>query len=255
VTGAAPTPVTGSTTSVGPSPGTSPDVKVVPGDIPGAKPVGAPGTTATATPSSSSSPSPSSSHAYAAGSTVGMAGVAAGAAAAAGNPDPCVPDPNYRPNPAKEAFGRITHDLDELKEYASYYLAAKVDGIKQTVRKIGLYAALGVVGAIVGGAILATAAGLLVVGIANGLGILFGYRFWLGDLVTAVLILGAVGVGAYVMMNKLTGSWRSQTLKKYEQRKQTQRERFRRDVTDRARQAAATAAAASARGPGGQKGH
>jgi hypothetical protein len=185
-----------------------------------------------------------------------MAGVAAGsaAAAAAGNPDPCVPDPDYKPNPAKEAFGRITHDLDELKEYASYYVAAKVDSVKQTVRKIGLYAALGVVGAVVGAAIVATAAGLLVVGIAHLLGVLFGGRFWLGDLVTAVLILGGVGVAAYVMMNKLLGSWRSQTLKKYEQRKQTQRERFRRDVSDRARQAAA-AASASARGPGGQKGH
>jgi hypothetical protein len=259
LTGSAPTPVTGSTTSFG----TSPDVKVVPGDIPGAKPVGAPGTTATSTPAGAAGPvtPPPSPHAYAAGSTVGMAGVAAGAAAAAhgpaaagANPDPCVPDPNYKPNPAKEAIGRITHDLDELKEYASYYIAAKVDGIKQTVRNIGLYAALGVIGAVVGAAILATAAGLLVVGIAHALGILFGYRFWLGDLVTAVLILGGVGAGAYVMMNKLTGSWRSQTLKKYEQRKQTQRERFRRDVSDRARQAAA-AAAAEARGPGGQKGH
>src|SRR5690242_9867071 len=131
VTGSAPAPVTGSTTSFG----TSPEVKVVPGDIPGAKPVGAPGTTATATPATpagTASPvtPPPSSHAYAAGSTVGQAGVAAGAAAAAADPNQCVPDPNYQPNPAKEAFGRITHDLDELKEYASYYIAAKVDGIK-----------------------------------------------------------------------------------------------------------------------------
>jgi hypothetical protein len=219
----------------------------VPGDIPGARPVGAPGTTATATPG----PATSTSSAYASAATAPRPG----GPTSAGGPsapavDPCVPDPNYKPNPAKEALGRITHDLDELKEYAGYYIAAKVDGIKQTVRNVGLYAALGVLGAVVGGAIVATAAGLLVVGIAHALGALFGGRYWLGDLVTAVLILGGVGAGAYVMMNKLTGTWRSQTLKKYEQRKQTQRERFRRDVSDRARQAAA-----AARGPGGQKGH
>ena len=87
------------------------------------------------------------------------AGPFGGPAVPGGPADPCVPDPNYKPNPAKEAFERISGDLEELKEYAGYYLAAKVDGIKQTVRNIGLYAALGVLGAIVGGAIVATAAG------------------------------------------------------------------------------------------------
>jgi hypothetical protein len=241
VTGAPPTPVTGSTTSFG----TSPDVKVVAGDIPGAKPIGAPGTTATAT---ASTPYTTTTPPRAGGPAP-----AGGPSAAAVDPNQCVPDPNYHPNPAKQAVDRLTKDFDELKEYAGYYVAAKVDGIKQTVRNVGLYAALGLVGAVVGAAILATAAGLLVVGIAHLLGVLFGGRFWLGDLVTAVLILGAAGAGAYFMMNKLTGTWRSQTLKKYEQRKQTQRERFSRDVSDRARQAAA--AAAKARGPGGQKGH
>src|SRR4051794_39236003 len=35
-----------------------------------------------------------------------------------------------RPNPAVEAYERIKCDLDELKEYGSYYLSAKLDGIK-----------------------------------------------------------------------------------------------------------------------------
>jgi len=66
-----------------------------------------------------------------------------------------------------------------------------------------------------------------------------------------------VAGGAYFMMNKLTGTWRSQTLKKYEQRKQDQRERFGHDVAGRAREAAAAAAlaAAEARRSGRQKGH
>src|SRR6185503_10167730 len=90
-------------------------------------------------------------------------------------PKPADADPaaDKTHNPAAEAFGRITRDVNELKEYAGHYLAAKVDGIKQTIRRIVLYVALGVLGLIAGGAIVATAAGLLIVGLADLLGRLF----------------------------------------------------------------------------------
>jgi hypothetical protein len=148
------------------------------------------------------------------------------------------------PNPAAAAFHRIKCDIDELKEYASYYLAAKVDGVRRTVRNIGLYAALGVLGLLAGGAIVATAAGLIIVGIAQGLGRLFGGMYWLGDLVTGIIVLAVIGGAAWFMMNKLTGSWRSQTIKKYEQRKQTQRVRFGHNVNDRAGEGASASRAA-----------
>jgi hypothetical protein len=155
-------------------------------------------------------------------------------------------DTDDKPNPAAAAFHRIKCDIDELKEYGSYYLAAKLDGFKRTARNIGLYAVLGIVGLIVGGAMIATAAGLLIVGVAEGLGRLFGDRYWLGDLVTGILVLGAVAAGVWFMMNKLTGSWRSQTIKKYEQRKQTQRVRFGHNVSDRATEGVAAKRAAGA---------
>jgi hypothetical protein len=152
-----------------------------------------------------------------------------------GSDEPC--------NPASEAFHRIREDLGELKEYARYYLAAKVDGIKQTIRRLGLYAALGVLALIAGGAIVATAAGLLVVGFAEVLTRLFGGRDWAGDLVAGIVVLGIVAGAAWYMMKKLTGSWRNLTIQKYEQRKQTQREQFDgNDVSQRAREAAANAA-------------
>ena len=166
---------------------------------------------------------------------------------AASHPDPVNEDGK---NPAAEAFHRIKNDIGELKEYASYYLAAKMDGIKRTVRNIGLYAALGLVGLIAGGAIVATAAGLLIVGLAELLGHLFGERYWLGDIVTGLLVLGLIGGLAWWMMNKLTNTWRSQTVKKYEQRKQSQRERFAHDVSGRAAEAATTAAAERRRAAG-----
>jgi hypothetical protein len=159
-----------------------------------------------------------------------------GPRASAPPPPPRAADP-AQPNPAAQAFARLGRDVNELKEYASHYLSAKVDGVKRTVRNIALYAALGVVGLIAGGAIVATAAGLLIVGLAEALGVLFGGRFWLGDLVAGILVLGLIGVGAWLMLKKLTGTWRSATILKYERRKQSQRERFGHDAADRAKEA------------------
>jgi hypothetical protein len=204
--------------------------------------------------------------AAAAGSAdTGMPGGAATPAADGPTPGHTRPDPD-KPNPAVDAFNRIKCDLDELKEYGSYFLAARIDGIKQSIRNVGLYAALGLLGLIIAGAILATAAGLIVVGIGQALGALFGGRLWLGYLVTGVVILAVVGIGAWMLTRKLTGAWRSSTIKKYEQRKATQRIRFGgRNVTDRAVAAGhrdlteATGAvadrSAKAGGPGGSKGH
>ena len=56
--------------------------------------------------------------------------------------------------------------LGELREYAGYFVAAKVDGIKLAIRRIGVMAAVGVIGLLAGGAIVATAAVLFCVGLA-----------------------------------------------------------------------------------------
>jgi hypothetical protein len=143
-------------------------------------------------------------------------------------------------NPAVDAVAKISGSVGELKEYLSYLMAAKMDGVKSSIRNVGLYAAIGMVGLIVGGAILATAGVLLVVGIAQALGALFN-RMWLGNLVTAVLFLGLLGVGVWLMMSKVTKSWRNATWKKYEDRKREQRKQYGHDVHQRAaEQSAAT---------------
>jgi len=156
--------------------------------------------------------------------------VGAGPAMGAAPTTPCDPAEESAANPAVEAFHRIKEDAAELKEYAGYYLSAKIDGFRRTIRNLGLYAALGVLGLIAGGAIIATAAGLIIVGFATGLGRLFGGRMWLGDIVAGIVVLAIIAGMAWYMMNKLTGAWKSQTVKKYEERKQSQRERFGHDV-------------------------
>jgi len=148
------------------------------------------------------------------------------------------PPPDQAPrNPAAEAFSRITHDAAELKEYAQYYIAAKIDSFRSAVKRVAILAGIGVMAAVAGCTVIAVAVGLVLVGIAEALGNLFGGRYWLADIVVGVVVLGALALTIWLMMKKLTGSWRSQTVKKYEERKQSQRERFGHDVEERAKSA------------------
>ena len=133
-----------------------------------------------------------------------------------------------------QAFADVKIRVQELSEYAGYLISAKMDGIKLAVRNAGIYAALGVVGALAGGAFVVTTVVLLLRGIAGGLGALFGGRLWLGELVTSVVFLALLGVGTWIMMGRLTKASRERTVKKYASRQQQQRARFGTDVAERA---------------------
>ena len=133
-----------------------------------------------------------------------------------------------------EAFRDVGTRLAELSDYLSYYVAARTDAIKASVRNAGLYAALGVIGLFAGGALVVTAVVLLLRGIAGGLAVLFGNRLWLGELVTAILFLALIGGGAWFMLGRLTKASRERTVKKYVSRQQQQRAKFGTDVKERA---------------------
>ena len=133
-----------------------------------------------------------------------------------------------------EALKDIATRFSELGEYVSYYIGAKVDGIKVSLRNVGIMAGLGVVGLFAGGAFVATLMVLLLRGIAYGLGDLLWDKWWLGELITAVLFLGVIGVGVMIGMKKLTKSSRERTAKKYAARQQTERAKFGTDVCQRA---------------------
>jgi hypothetical protein len=137
-----------------------------------------------------------------------------------------------------DAFKEVGSHFSELKEYASYYLSAKADGMKASVRNLGLYAALGVVGLLAGGAIVVTSAVLLLTGLAGAIGAIFEPdKPWVGNIAVGLLILGAIGIGTMLFMKKFTAASRERTVKKYESRQQHQRVQFGHDVHERARQA------------------
>ena len=132
-----------------------------------------------------------------------------------------------------DAFRDVGARLGELKEFASYYVAAKLDSYKVSIRNLGVYAALGIVGLIAGGTIISTAAVLLLVGLAWGLGKLLGGQLWLGALIVGLLVLGGVAAGIILFMKKLTNSSRKALVEKYENRQRDQRIFFGEDVRGR----------------------
>ena len=132
-------------------------------------------------------------------------------------------------------FASVGLRVREVIEFASYYLAAQADRLKLTAINLVMFALLGAIAAFVGAAVVLTAGVLLVVGVADALGVLstalIGPRFyWLGDLVTALVILGVLFVGTIVVFKKVTKSSRERLVAAYEQRKSQQRTNLGTDV-------------------------
>lgn len=133
----------------------------------------------------------------------------------------------------KAVLGSMIERLGEIREYASYYLSTRTDAIKTKITWLVVYVVLGIVGAIIGTAALVTIGVLLINGIAGGFAALFG-SVWLGQLVTAVLLLTLIGIGVYVGVKVLRISLKRKLMAKYEQRHQDQRRRYGADVLQRA---------------------
>ena len=136
-----------------------------------------------------------------------------------------------------EALKDIGTRLSELGEYVSYFIGAKVDGIKITLRNVGIMAGLGVIGLIAAGGFIVTLVVLLLRGIAGAIGAMFNPdRLWAGELITSVLFLTLLGVGVMIGLKMLTKSSRERTAKKYAARQQQERVKFGTDVHQRAQQ-------------------
>lgn len=141
------------------------------------------------------------------------------------------------PSPA-EALKQASSKLGELKEYVGLLVAAKVDGLKLTLRNIVFYAILGVVAAVVGVAMLVTASVYVLSGLAGAIGELFPepYEWWAGRLIVGILVVGGTLVGVMLLTKSLTGSSRKRTIEKYENRKRDERNLYGHDVAERARE-------------------
>jgi hypothetical protein len=128
----------------------------------------------------------------------------------------------------------LKRQLAELQDYVAFYLSTRADAIKLQVRTLLVYAALGIVGGIVGVGALLMAAVLALNGIASGFAELLGGRVWAGQLITGASIILIAAIAVVLGMRYLTNSSSGRTKRKYEQWRIQQRARFGHDVEQRA---------------------
>lgn len=127
----------------------------------------------------------------------------------------------------------------ELKGYFSCFVAAKTDSMKLSLRSTVLRLVLVALGFVVLSGFLVTAGWFVLSGTAGGLGVLFGDRWWLGNLVTGILFLAGLGIGIYLAVAKGKRIFLERTVKKYETRQARQQSEFGRSASNQTEDAAA----------------
>jgi membrane protein implicated in regulation of membrane protease activity len=129
------------------------------------------------------------------------------------------------------AFRAAQQTVGQLREYIQYYIAAKLDALKLSARNAVIIAILAIVAAIAFSALVVTAVALLCIGMAQSISTLCRTGPWLGNLVTAILLLGGIALVARMGIKRISGQSRERTVKKYAARQQQQRAKFGEDVS------------------------
>ncbi len=133
-----------------------------------------------------------------------------------------------------EAFRESLRHFAEIREYAGYYITAKLDGLRLGIRNVIILAALGIIGLIAVAAIVVTAVVLALVGVAGAVAkVLPAGSEWAADLITGSVFLLLLGFVVVIAVSRLTKTSRQNTLEKYERRKRSQQTRFGHDLDGR----------------------
>jgi hypothetical protein len=147
--------------------------------------------------------------------------------------EPVVPPPDGQPSqgPAGES---VRQRLAELREYFSYYTAARLDALKSSVRRLVLWALVLIIALLAVAGLVITAVVLICNGICDALTWLLHSRA-LAEILTGGLLLAGLFLATYLGLGLLHQFWHSQTVLKYEARRRRQREEFGRDVSQGAK--------------------
>jgi hypothetical protein len=104
----------------------------------------------------------------------------------------------------------------DLGEYFSYFVTAKTDSVKLSLRYVILYVVFAALGFVTVGGLIVIASWLMLSGVAEGLAELFGNRSWAGSLMTGFLLLAGLGLGTYYTLAHRNRIARERTAQKYE---------------------------------------
>jgi hypothetical protein len=138
------------------------------------------------------------------------------------------------PDPGPEALHRLLKQFAELNEYVRFYVSAKLDGLKQSLRSLLAAAALGLIAFVAVIVVLAVGVSALVTGLAEALTVLLGGQAWAGNLLAGLLVVGGVAGGIYFAISKFKRAFEERMVMKYEERQASQQARFGRKVSDEA---------------------
>ena len=136
------------------------------------------------------------------------------------------------PPPETDVLARLLKQLAELFDYAAYYLAARADEAKLSARRAVLRVELIIVCLLAAAGLIVAAFSLAFVGLAGGLGELFGNP-WLGQLLSGLLLFTLVGLAMWGRAMWLKKHFLKQTMERYEHRQLRQQAKFGHTVADR----------------------
>ncbi|MBS0207700.1 MAG: hypothetical protein JSS27_01980 [Planctomycetes bacterium] len=141
-------------------------------------------------------------------------------------------DPEQPPAPEADADATYAQLGQELAEYVWYYLSVRLDQWRDRAHRAAILGVAGILALSMVVAALMVATALLLIGAAVLLGEALGGRLWLGCVgVGAGVLLATVTLGGGVVW-RMRAAWRAQLRKKYEHRREQQREQFGRDISE-----------------------
>lgn len=152
-------------------------------------------------------------------SDTGTPGEEPGSDSRAGDQDPLTP---------------VLARLHELREYASYYVAAHLDQARMKLNTALTWAALLFILALIAASMTVAAGVLLVAGLSSGLALLLNGHVWLAQIIAGAGLL-AIGIGGtWFFLDRRRRAIHRRMVSKYERRKHRERSRFGTDVEQRA---------------------
>ena len=99
----------------------------------------------------------------------------------------------------------------DSKDYLSWYVSAKTDSTNDSVQNASRWTVFAAMGCVAVAGLIVIAIWLMLSGIAEGLGLLFGGRSWLGNSVTGFLTLACLGLGMYYTVARRKKTSRERT--------------------------------------------
>ena len=141
-------------------------------------------------------------------------------------------DPEQSKITELDALKLLLEQFHELQEYFSYYVTAKTDGIKLSLRNTSIWIVLAALGFIAIGGLIVSANWFVLSGTADGLGLLCGGRSWAGKIIAGFLLLAVMGLCVCYTAARRKSASRERAVRKYAKRQAEQQAEFGSHVSD-----------------------